>query len=527
MKRDEHGIALVITLFLMATLSALAVSLTFLSQTETASSRNYRTMSQARYGGEAGVHKTINYLLNSYVAPSAFSSYDLTASPVTCVSGCSVTKPAGTGCSYTVSTSVATAVANGCIVLSGMSGVSSNYPDSTIASAFNSAVQGTLAVNSSGSTTNSAAGVVKYGAAAILMSMQEITNYGGGTAVIQTWKIVSDGTVPGAVPATVEVTSTLQQDIADADTFAAFATGTGCGAINLGGTVDTQSYDSSIGTTTANSGGNIGTNGNLTIGGHVDVHGSLSSPRTGVGSCTSGSVTALTESGAATVDNNAVVQLPQTINFPTPVIPPSGYGFPSTASQSTCAQFAVSFPATCTTVTIGSNTTITIDPMGTTVSLGNISTASKTTLVLDGGTYIVNSVGAGSNTNLSVGTSMLGTQDVVLDLVGRTSTGSQMSDPFDTNGQAVVNSSMNAAALQVVYAGTGTINMTGGSNAAMVLYAPNAAVVTHGNGNIWGSVLSASITSSGTPAFIYDRHLQSTMHVAGNYLMTSFNWKKY
>ena len=49
MKHDEQGIALVIVIFLMGTLSALAVSMMFLAQTETASSRNYRTMSQARY----------------------------------------------------------------------------------------------------------------------------------------------------------------------------------------------------------------------------------------------------------------------------------------------------------------------------------------------------------------------------------------------------------------------------------------------------------------------------------------------
>ena len=54
-RNNEQGVALVITLFLMASLSALAVSLMFLSQTETSASRNYRTMSQARYAGEAGV----------------------------------------------------------------------------------------------------------------------------------------------------------------------------------------------------------------------------------------------------------------------------------------------------------------------------------------------------------------------------------------------------------------------------------------------------------------------------------------
>lgn len=552
MKRNEQGIALVVTLFLMASLSALAVSLMFLSQTETASSRNYRTMSQARYGGEAGVHKTINYLLCGqqspcpsvtvgYTAPTSFTGYDTSVSPVTCVSGCTHTVAAGAGCSFTASTTPAQAVANGCIVLSGMSGVSSNYPDATVASAFNAAAQGTLAVNSSGSTTNTAAGTVTYGAAAILMSMQSFSGYGSTSSVIQMWKIISDGTVPGAQPATVEVTAMLDQDIADADTFAAFATGTGCGAITLGGTVETQSYDSSVGTTLSDSGGNVGTNGNLSIGGHVDVHGSLSTPRTGVGACTDGAVTALTESGSATVDNNALVQLPQTVVFPTPTyaVPPNTY--PPTTATTSCAAVYSANPSLsqlvygnwCTTV----SGTVTITPPtavpfpgGTTLLLGNVSgnfaLNGFPTSGCNNCSYAINSIGNGSNTQLSV-VSAAGRGNVTVNLIGRNADGSQMADPFDTNGQAMVNSSMNAAALQVLYAGTGTINMTGGSSAAMVLYAPNASVVTHGNGNIYGSVLAASITSSGTPAFVYDRHLSATMHVAGNHVMTAFNWKKY
>lgn len=540
MKRNEEGIALVVTLFLMASLSALAVSLMFLSQTETASSRNYRTMSQARYGGEAGIHKTINYLMNSYVAPTAFSDYDTSVSPVTCVNAgtCDHAVSAGAGCNYTSTTTVAQAVANGCIVLSAMSGVSSNYPDSSMRTAFSAAAQGTLAVNSSGSTTNNAAGTVTYGAAAILMSMQSFTGYGSTTPVtIQMWKIVSDGTVPGAQPATVEVTAMLDQDIADADTFAAFATGTGCGAITLGGTVETQSYDSSVGTTLSNSGGNVGTNGNLSISGNVDVHGSLSTPRTGVGACTAGAVTALDSTNHATVDNNAITQLPQAIAFPAPALPSTLPPVVAMSGGTACTLVYAANPTLPTSTygtwctTSGGAVTITPPasfPSGTNVLLGNISGS----WTLNGfpsstsGTYAVNAIGAGSTTNLSVVTGS-GKSDVTVNLVGRNSDGSTMADPFDTNGQAFVNPGMDAAALQVLYAGTGTINMTGGSNAAMVLYAPNASVVTHGSGNIYGSILAAQVTSSGTPAFVYDRHLSATMHIAGNHVMTAFNWKKY
>ena len=59
----------------------------------------------------------------------------------------------------------------------------------------------------------------------------------------------------------------------------------------------------------SSSGGNVGTNGNLTISGSVDVQGNLYTPRTGVGACTAGAVDALTEIGHAHVEGS-IVQLP-------------------------------------------------------------------------------------------------------------------------------------------------------------------------------------------------------------------------
>ena len=305
-----------------------------------------------------------------------------------------------------------------------------------------------------------------------------------------------------------------------------FATGSGCAAIQLKGTVGTASYDSSVNTTTTNTGGNVGTNGNLDIQGHVDVHGTLSTPRTGVGTCTDGTnVTALTQTGAATVDNDAITQLPQALSFPPPAVPNNPWP-PVTdmdASSATCDTIKAQAPSI--TCTVSSNTA-TVDPGGATVSLGNISG----NWVLKGGTYNINAIGSGSNTGLSVATSAGGVQNVVINLAGRalaSSTTQDMAAPFDTNGQAVVNTSMDPSRLQVLYAGAGHIEMTGGSTACMMLYAPNATVTTHGNSDIWGSILAAQVTSQGTPRFIYDRHLQSTFKVLGNYVVTSFNWKKY
>ena len=67
--------ALVLSLFLMTVLSVLAASMMFLSQTETYASQNYKSMSQARYGAESGIHNAVNYLLNNYAPPGTVKTF--------------------------------------------------------------------------------------------------------------------------------------------------------------------------------------------------------------------------------------------------------------------------------------------------------------------------------------------------------------------------------------------------------------------------------------------------------------------
>ena len=118
--RSERGVALVLSLLLMLTVSVVAASMMFLSQTETYGTMNYRLMSQARYGAESGVQKTANYLLNTYTPPGSvgdpLSAYDMTVTPVT-YNG----QP---------------------VILSGNSAVASNYPVSSVQTAFNTAAHG-------------------------------------------------------------------------------------------------------------------------------------------------------------------------------------------------------------------------------------------------------------------------------------------------------------------------------------------------------------------------------------------------
>jgi hypothetical protein len=457
----------------------------------------------------------VNYLMSptyqALVPPSPFIGYGNTKSPVTCTAGCAYVQL--NSCDPST---IALAVSSGCIVI-GYSAATSNNPAGTV----NANAAGTLAVNASGSTTNAAAGTVTYAAAAILMSIRSVTPYGALPTVIQTWQIISDGTVPPSTAAIVEVSSSLEREFGPAETFTVFATGTGCSAIDLGGTVTTESYD---GSSIFDSGGNLGTNGNLSIGGHVTVHGSLSSPRTGVGTCVDGqSVTALTEGGSASVDGNNVIQLPQAMTFPAPSppspLPPVANMSPSgtTCTQITNTYNLANVGTTCVYDSGTGTATITPGNPNIPIKLGNLTG----NWVLGTGNYNVNSIGSG---NLSIPSAA---GSVTLNLAGRNSDGTQMSNPFNLNGQAVVNNTMDASKLQVLYAGTGTIDLTGGSSANMLLYAPNASVVTHGNADIYGSLLVAHITSGGTPRFIYDNRLEKKIVTLGNYMLTSFSWKKY
>ena len=540
MKRDEKGIALVIVIFLMGTLSALAVSMMFLAQTETASSRNYRTMSQARYAAEAGVHQMVNYLMSTTYAAvtpaSPFTGYGITKSPVTCTgTGCAVTQTATCDPS-----TIARARSTGCIVI-GYSAATTNNPAGT----FNSGAAGTLAVNASGDTTNAALGTVTYGAVAILMSMRSVIPYGSSSpSVIQTWLIVSDGTVPPSTTAIVEVSGSLERNYVSSDTYAIFATGAGCGAINLGGTMHTDSYNSSalVGgnpvLTTTN--GGVGTNGNLTIGGTVTINGNLDTPRTGVGACNAGTPTALTGSGHADV-TGSIVRLPQAKTFPTPAAPsptPPLSTVTLDANMVTCTIITAANPPPTTPGCDYSGNDLTITTNGANpVLLGNVDVHSTVNLTIQYGTACsapctptpatgtalvnVNSFKVSSNATFTVGPNT----SVTMNIAG-TSLASG-TEPLDFHAGGFANNTFDPSKFQILYAGTGTIEMIGGPNAAATIYAPNAPVIMQGNADFYGSILANTYNAQGNASVHYDSSLASKYFTLGNYMLTSFSWKKY
>jgi hypothetical protein len=480
---NEKGIALVLSLFLLSAMSVIAASLMFLSQTETYSSMNYRLMSQARYGAESGIHKAANHLLYTYVAPvtagaDPIANYNTNVSPVTCTVGCpNIGRP---------------------VVLSANAAIASNYPNAAVQAAFLAAVQGTLPA---GNTT------VAFAPYATLLSMQQIEVYGGGGVLktIQTWQITSTGTITAGKTAQVEVSAVLETPKFPAQMYAAFGTAGGCGTLNFhGNNTQTDSYNSGdalVGgnPVISNSGGNVGTNGNLTEGGGADIYGTLSSPRVGVGACSDGNVNALSSSGGATVNGHNppqagdILQLPQAVLMPTPWVPA---GVPTTAYNGNDQHLYDGESAG--NVTVNANKTLTLGQPGVTSVIN------------------INSITINGNANLVI----LGT--VILNVVGSGET-----TPIDFTGGSVSNSSFDPSTFRVMYAGTGAVKLNGGAHTTAMVYSPNAAVSFNGGGDFYGSVVGATIDDTGGARIHYDRRLSGEFFVVGNAMMSSFTWKKY
>ncbi|HZP32624.1 MAG TPA: PilX N-terminal domain-containing pilus assembly protein [Candidatus Acidoferrales bacterium] len=510
MNRDKQkGVALALALLLLLILSVIAVSLMFLSQTETWASMNYKLICQARDAAESGINAAANYLMYSYTPPATagadpLSGYNNNTSPVQ--------YPAGNTRLHDV------------VLATSNSHQSSNYPLSSAVSAFSAAAQGTL---TAGSTT------LNYSSYAKLLSQRQVLPYGTTTyQTVQTWQITSDGTTNGVRSALEEVSAILEKQVTPVFVYAAFATANGCGALNFGGGGGTASYDSANLTLSGgvpvlvNGGGNVGTNGNLAENGNpTTINGSLFTPRTGVGTCTSGNVTAWTNSSGHVT--GGLIELPQQVVYPNPQPPTPA---PPTTSQTLnnsagdCAGVAgctygtgpapggngcpsgdfCLAPGSCPP-TAGGNGLV-----------GNLTI--KGTVHLSGGCYNVNSLTENAHGQLTIDTG-----PVVVNIAG-----AGQSTPLDLTGNGLINNvGFNASMLQILYAGTGAINIKGGANAVGVLYAPNATLSFNSAGGNWyGAVITGSMSDLGHAQIDYDMNLQRQDVTVSAWMLDSFTWKK-
>lgn len=513
-RKNEKGVALILALILVLVMSVMAVSLMFVSQSETWSSLNYRLTSQARDGAEAGINSAANYLMNIYATPGSVTD------PLSAYNYTSV---------YPVQVGSTTTSGHNVYLSANTSKQASTYPVAAAQTAFNAAGRGKGSFMAGNNAVN-------YATSAQLLSMTKLNSaISGSHAVVQTWQITSDGTIAGIRSADVEVSAILEQTVVPTFVYAAFASNSGCSALSFGGGGSTNSYDSSSysgsgAPAMTSSGGNVGTNGNLsTVGSPTTINGNLSTPRTGTGSCSSSNVTAWTDtSGTVT---GSIIELPQPVTYPAPPAPvptpPTNSTNAITLNNSAGNCGAVSgctydtsggcaagsfclAPGTCPPANPG------VGNSGPGV-YGDITV--KGTVHLSAGCYNINSF-----TENGGGTLIIDSGPVVVNIAG---TG--QSTPFDLTGGGMINSASppyNPMTLQIVYGGTGTIKLKGGASSIGVMYAPSATYSISGGANWYGALIGASLTDMGGAAIHYDRHLQVEDYIPGNWMLESFSWKK-
>ena len=551
----QRGVALFFALILVALLSVMGASIMFLAQSETWSSLNYETMTQARYGAESGLNAAANYLVNTYTAPATGGS-----------------DPLG---NYNTATSPVQYGGNPVVLSTTQS--QSNYPVAAVETAFQNAAQGSLAMGNS---------TVNYTASATLVAMNQVTT-AAGPMTVQTWSITADGTTSGVRNAQEEVTGILERQVTfaavSAPSYGVFATGNQCGALTFSGGVTVGSYDSAHPTFSGGSlvpdawGGDIGANGNLNESGGARVNGTMSTPRTGVGNCSAGGVDAWTDSGGATVTgcnaappapcvSGGLVHLSQPVTYSTPTMPtmPTALSSNTTiTSTTTCASASLSncsgtaghltlTGSSYGNLSLSGGAVLTLSPPSSGASYGNLNISGGSAMTLStAATYNIQSLTVSgsshttvSNTaamtmniatsvSLSGGDSLIlsGSNPVTVNIVGTTS-----SSPFTSSGGGITNINAGGAPtpvnLQIMYAGTHTISLSGGTKTAAAVYAPNAPLNLSGGSSWYGSLIGSTINDSGGVSIYYDRELGSTtsstpIATVGNFMMDSFSWSRF
>ncbi len=494
---DERGVSLVIALLTMVIISLLAAGIMFVSRTETATTANYKQLAQARYAAEAGLQRTINWLANNYTGPTDFTPYNTSTVPVKCVSGCTINGSA--------------------IVLSGVSGVSSNYPDSTVASAYNTALS---------NQTLTGLPSASYSTSAKLISMTPgsgVSWLGGGGAG-QTWQITSQGTVAGIRTATVQVVATFERGSSPIFTYAVFGTSSTCDSVTFGGGGGTDSFDSSAGTYAATeqlTGGNIGSNGNIGLGGGGGtaplikvIGGTLATPKSGTGNCVVGSPNALSIGSGWTT--GALNQLSAPVTYSTPSAPNPN---PPTGVQNirnNCATISG-----CSCYPSGGYACTNSGPY-------QLAPGTYADLLLGGGKAVHVVAGTYNINSFALNGSIIVDSGPVIFNIAANGISAGTCCALNFSGGSIANPTNSPANFQIVYAGTAQISLTGGSGAYGVVYAPNSPVSIGGGGDWYGAIIGSTVNNGGGSSIHYDRGLSNQLQAgAGGFRSIGFSWSKF
>ena len=462
----EGGVALIIAMLLILVLTVLAASIIFVTQSQIWTSINYRLTTQCRYAAEAGVQNTMNWIYYTYTPPSPPSGSFITSTyPVTCT---------------------AAPCTGGSATLSAVAAPAANYPDATQQTNFNTTLSN-IAIQGLANTT--------YSTYATLLAMNWPVSW---LAVpVQTWKVTSFGNITGVRNAQVQVTAVYQRTTAPIFANALYGTSAACAGA-------APSVSVSSGTVT----GNIGTNGNLTVGATATVTGSLNVPST--------DACAPTLTGPAANVVGGITPLTPGPTYPNPIAPSPLPGTSTmTSGVGDCGPPATVIPAAECSVALPAGHIALIPGQ-----YDNLTISAGTTADLVAGTYNINSL-------VIQGTLLVKTGPVIINLAG----GGTPPIVFDMTGGTLTTGSpavLPSINLQIIYLGGSQINLTGGPGAAGVVYAPNAPIVFKGVGTQWnGAVIGSTVNDVIGVSIAYDAALQNFPLQPVQYRPISMSWSKF
>jgi len=474
-KQNESGMALVIALLTLLVLSMLATGMIFVTQAGMWSTANYKAVTQARFEAEAGLQRSLQWFNSSnYVFAS--------------------------GATYTTSTTDGAVYYNGQpVVLSGITGITSNYPTTTVTDSFtaNLGNQGLTPAGVTGTTWS-------YSATATLLRRN---------AGQETWKVVSQGTIPGARAATVEAEMVIERRGDPLFKWALYGAGTGCNNVIFGGSGGgVDSWDSSNGGTyagtVANTDGDVGSNGNIILKSANDIGGIAYSPWPEVvgGDCKA-TPDGLSLCGASCTVAEGYQQLGAPTVFPNP--PAVTNPTPGTTVQNIRTGCA----------TIPGCSVVTTDQVFALApgKYDNLVLGGGKEVQLSAGTYNVNSMKWDGKMTI-----MSGPVTINVAGTGVSKYVIQLSD------DAVNTLTHVPSDVIISYGGTANITVGSGANSYFLLYAPNAPVVVSGGGNWYGAAIANSFEVTGGSRLHYDRALGSgTGLTPGPFRPLSFSRSKY
>ena len=538
----ERGVALLFALFTLLLISAIAVSLVFMTNTETSVNSNYRMERVSAFAAKAGAEEardrmvafnnnaqlpltlpplagSVLYVLNEGTAPGTVKPWvggNTYMDDELChdFTGVQAQQPA-TDVRCTTAPTAATLVP-GTLATP----VTSNYPWSGTAAALpykwarvtlkqNNSVQN-YPVNAPVTLVNQTTQVCWNGTAEILLNGALTCPTMAPSLVCPTCASATSVYMITALAASSTGTTRrmVQAEVAQPPAqpfpYGLYATGTSCPALNFHGgggqPPATDSFNSANGGTYAgtqsNTLGDIGANGGVLLGGNSLIGGSVAVPSLlpsppGLPNPCIGPTGDYTTVGA-----NAGTYNPGLYpgNVPTQAGP---FIFPTPPDP---------IPAPPSTAYVGPSTLV----PGT---YGAITLTG--TLTLAPGVYNIYSVNiSGGNGSITVNPPGA----VILNFP------SASANPVSITGQGIINPTNIANSFYINYGGTGTVNIQGKGSSYATVDAPNAAIAVAGNGDFFGRLIGRTIDYGGNGKFHFDRN--SALSPQNNALFTLISFRE-